>query len=305
MEDLPWIVSFARVVQAGSFSAASDKLGLAPSVVSKHVAKLEKALGARLLQRSTRKLSLTEAGTAYFEHCARIVEELDQAREAVTRLQAAPRGRLRISAMLSFSNAHIAPALPEFFERYPEIEIEIVCSERQVDLAEEGYDLAMRMTGTPSPTLIARRMAPIRWAVCATPAYLKRRGRPEIPADLMQHRCLGYPPVVVPQGEWHFTRGKEKAAVAVPGPLRINSIEALHKNALADVGIALLPTYVAGESLQRGKLVRVLNDWEVFRGNTLYAVYMPHRYAAPKLRAFVDFFIERFGGAEPYWDRKL
>jgi DNA-binding transcriptional LysR family regulator len=304
VEDLPWIVSFTRVVQAGSFTAAAERLDVASSVVSKHVAKLEHALGARLLQRSTRKLSLTEAGTAYYEHCARIVEELEQAREAITHLQAAPRGRLRVSALLSFTSAHIIPALPEFFERYPEIELEIVNNDRLVDLADEGYDLALRLTPEPGQQLVAKRLAPIRWMVCATPQYLERNGVPGVPQDLLRHRCLGYPHELV-AGEWRFTRGKELIPVAVPGPLKINNIEALHRLALENLGIALLPTYIASDSLKRGRLVPVLDDYALFPDLGVYAVYLPQRYATPKLRVFLDFLTARFGGDLPYWDRGL
>lgn len=302
MDPLPYVVTFARVVQAGGFAAAAKALQIAPSVASKHVSKLEQSLGARLLQRSTRKLSLTEAGAAYYEHCARIVEELEQSREAVARLQAEPRGLLRVSSMMSFSNAHVAPWLPEFFARYPQVEIEIVNTERFVDMAEEGFDLALRMTQAPAPNLVARPLAPLRWLTCAAPAYLRRHGTPGRPEDLLQHHCLGYPQA--PAGGWRYTRDGRETPVAVHPRLRINSIEAQRSVCVEGLGIAVLPVYAINAELRRGLLVPVLREWSVFQSNRLYAVYLPNRYGAPKLRAFVDFLAEKYGRT-PYWEKGL
>lgn len=301
MDPLPYVVTFARVVQAGGFAAAAKSLKVAPSVASKHVSKLEQSLGARLLQRSTRKLSLTEAGAAYYEHCARIVEELEQSREAVARLQAEPRGLLRVSSMMSFSNAHVAPWLPEFFARYPQVEIEIVNTERFVDMAEEGFDLALRMTNQPAANLVARKLAPVRWLACAAPAYLKRHGAPQKPEDLLKHECLGYP---LMQGGWRFSRDGRETSVPVRARFRINSIEAQRSVCVEGLGIALLPVYSITTELKRGLLVPVLRDYVAWQTSTLHAVYLPNRYGAPKLRAFVDFLAEKFG-PQPYWEKGL
>lgn len=302
MDQLSYLVTFARVVQAGGFAAAAKGLNVAPSVASKHVSKLEKSLGARLLQRSTRKLSLTEAGAAYYEHCARILEELEQSKEAVARLQAEPRGLLRVSSMMSFSNAHVAPWMPEFFKRYPQVEVEIVNTERFVDMAEEGFDLALRMTQQPAQNLVAKRLARIRWLACAAPAYLKRHGRkPREPADLMSHDCLSYP---LMQSGWRFVRGGKETLVQPKGHFRINSIEAQRSVCVEGLGIALLPVYAIASELKRGLLAPVLADYEVFQNNTLFAVYLPNRFGAPKLRAFVDFLAEKYG-SKPYWEQGL
>jgi DNA-binding transcriptional LysR family regulator len=303
MEDLNYILTFAAVVQAGSFAGAATRLNLAPSVASKHVAKLERQLGARLLQRSTRKLSLTEAGQAYYEHCARIVEELEQSREAVARLQAEPSGRLRVTCLNSFAGWVIAPMLPSFFKRYPKIQVEIVTSDRLVDLADEGFDLALRITSQPAPNLVARRIAPIRYLVCGTPAYFAEHGMPQSPQDFAQHNCLGFAVSAV-NGTWHFSRRGELQSVNISGSLSVNNVDALRWNTLAGVGISLLPTYAVGKYLREGRLVAPLPDWHGFNESMLYAVYLPNRYGSPKLRAFVDFLTETIGDP-PYWDKDL
>lgn len=302
MEDLNYVVTFTRVVQSGSFAAAGHRLKLAPSVVSKHVAKLEQTLGTRLLQRSTRKLSLTDAGSAYFEHCARIVEELEQSRHAVARLQAEPSGKLRISSLNSLIEAVIAPLLPEFLQRYPKVELEIVTSDRVVDLADEGFDLALRISSSPGPLLVARRLAPIHFVICATPEYLVRHGRPQHPQELLQHNCLGFPGAL--ERDFEFMRAGEQIRVPIQGNFRVNNFSTLRQLALAHAGITLLPTYTIGADLAEGRLVAPLLEWRGFRNSALYAVYLPNRYGSPKLRAFVDYMIEAIGDP-PYWDRGL
>ena len=302
MEDLNYVLTFTRVVQAGSFAAAGERLKLAPSVVSKHVAKLEKSLGARLLQRSTRKLSLTDAGSAYFEHCARIVEELEQSQHAVARLQAEPSGKLRVSSLNSFVDAVVAPLLPEFFRRFPKIELEIVTNDRTVDLAEEGFDMALRLTHAPGPLLVARKLAPIHFVVCATPEYLARHGTPQHPDDLRSHNCLGFPSPL--ERNFHFLRGGEAYTVPINGNFRVNNINALRTVLLNHTGISLLPTYCIGPDLASGRLVAPLRGWYGSDATSVYAVHLPNRYGSPKLRAFVDY-LQQSIGDPPYWDRDL
>ncbi|HSW12718.1 MAG TPA: LysR family transcriptional regulator [Solimonas sp.] len=302
MEDLNYVLTFTRVVQSGSFAAAGQRLKLAPSVVSKHVAKLEKTLGARLLQRSTRKLSLTDAGSAYFEHCARIVEELEQSQHAIARLQAEPSGKLRITSLNSFVDAVVAPLLPEFLQRYPKIEVEIVTNDRIVDLAEEGFDLALRMTHAPGPLLVARKLAPLHFVVCATPEYLARHGTPQHPDDLRQHNCLGFPSPL--ERNFHFQRNGETFTVPIDGNFRVNNINVLRTLLLNHVGISLLPTYAIGQDLAAGRLVAPLRGWYGADTTAVYAVHLPNRYGSPKMRAFTDYLIQRIGDP-PYWDRGL
>jgi len=294
MEDLAYMVTFARVVKAGSFAGAARRLKVTSSVASKHVAKLEKALGVRLLNRSTRKISLTEAGAAYYEHCARIVEEVESSQRAIAELQAVPRGLLRVTAPVTFANTRLGPILREFFQRYPEIQIDLNASNRMVDLAEEGYDVAIRIARTLPPNVIARELRRVRWHLCGAPQYLDREGVPAHPANLTRHNCLSFSgPGLTPT--WHFVRGSERVEVPIHGSLVSNTVEALHEMVLAGAGLTLLPGYMAGKDIREGLLRPVLADWEVESGSNLYAVYLPTRYLAPKVRVFVDFLVEMFG----------
>lgn len=300
MEHLPYLVTFARVVQSGSFVAGAERLKLSPSVASKHISKLEEKLGARLLNRSTRKLSLTEAGTAYYEHAARILEELDQSEHAVQRLQAEPSGRLKLTTLNSFSNAVLARLLPEFLGRFPKVQLEIVCSDRLVDLTEEGYDLALRITREPPPQVVARKLADIHFQVCASPAYLARHGTPAGPADLVRHRCLGYPASLTPGSAWRFLHDGSDVEAPVHSVCEVNSVETLRELALAGEGLALLPTYSIGEELRQGRLVMPMPSYRGFSESTLFAMYLPNRYGSPKLRAFVDFLLAKLQPLPPW-----
>jgi DNA-binding transcriptional LysR family regulator len=294
MEDLGYMVTFARVVKAGSFAGAARRLGMTSSVASKHVAKLEKALGVRLLNRSTRKLSLTEAGAAYYEHCARIVEEIESSKTAIAQLQAAPRGQLKVTAPVTFANTRLGPILREFFTRYPDIQVDLNASNRVTDLAEEGFDVAIRIARTLPPNVVARELRPVRWHLCGSPEYLEREGEPTHPANLSRHNCLTFP-TAAPGTVWHFVRGSERVEVPVHGSLQSNMVEALHDLVLAGTGLTLLPGYIAGKDIREGKLRAVLADWQIEAGSNLYAVYLPTRYLAPKVRVFVDFLVEKFG----------
>src|SRR5688572_21324451 len=192
MEDLERMAIFARVVETRSFSEAARRLDLSKSVVSKQMTQLEKSVGARLLNRTTRSMSLTEAGAIFYEHCARIVEELEAGKSAVERLHSEPRGLLRVSASVAFGTMHIAPALVEFLGRHPHVQIDMEIADRFVDLADERFDLAIRITQEPSPNLVARRLATVKRSICATPEYFARNGVPRTPLDLERHNCLTY-----------------------------------------------------------------------------------------------------------------
>jgi DNA-binding transcriptional LysR family regulator len=298
MQDLEQMVTFARVVKNGSFAAAARRLKVSTSVASKHVAKLERTLGVRLLNRSTRKLSLTEAGAAYYEHCARIVEEIENSRRAIAQMQATPRGLLRVTAPTTFANSRLGPVLPEFFRRYPEVQIDLNASNRIVDLAEEGYDVALRIVRTLPGNVVARQLRPVRWHLCASPEYVAQHGLPGHPSALTRHNCLVFP-TLMQNSIWHFSRDDEKVEVPVHGSLMANTVEALHDLAAAGMGITMLPGYMAGKDIKEKRLVALLPDWEIESGASLYAVYLPTRYVAPKLRVFVDFMVERFGVGAP------
>lgn len=304
VDDPIHMVTFARVVEANSFAAAAKRLGVTTSVASKHVAKLEKSLGARLLNRSTRKLSLTEAGSAFYEHCARLIGELEASDQAIADAASELRGQLRVSAPPSMVAIHIASALGEFRRRYPLLELEFDLSNRVVDFSEEGYDMALRVTRQPAPDLLSRSLAPLNVCMVASPGYLRAHGTPTHPQDLSQHECLLFSLDPDPT-LWPFDhRSGERRQVRVNGAFRSNVMEPLHKMVLHGLGIAQLPTDMIGEDVRCGRLVHLLPDWRGYDGAQIHAVWPLHRRDSRKVRLFVEFLAEQFG-EEPYWDRAL
>lgn len=301
MLDLNLLAVYAQVVESGSFSAAARRLGVSRSAVSKAVTKLEKALGARLLNRSTRHLSTTEVGTAFAGHCSRILDEAIRAEQVVGSLHGQPRGVLKVAASVAFGTLHVAPALADFLARYPELDIDMTVTDRAVGLAEEGYDVLVRVARELPSNLVARRLAPVRRKLCATPDYFARYGVPQIPQDLAQHNCLDYTHSGE-QGLWRFTGPDGDIAVPVSGRLRINDDEALSQAVLGGLGLALLPTFIVGGDLQAGRLRAALSEYIPVERH-VYALYLPTSHLPAKVRAFIDFLLERFG-ADPYWDRE-
>ena len=258
MDPLDGIAAFARVVDSGSFSAAAHRLGISKSAVSAHVQRLEERLGIRLLNRTTRRLSVTEAGAAYYRHCARILAEAEAAEQVASALQREPRGTLRISAPDSFGWMHVAPAVPAFLKRYPELSVDITLSPAHVNLVDEGLDLAIRIGVLEDSPLVVRKLAPSRLLVCAAPAYLEERGRPREPGDLAKHNCLCTS--LLPWGdEWRLAGKRGEVRVAVGGSFRSNNAEMLRAAALDGIGIAVLPTWAVAEPLRAGALRRVLD----------------------------------------------
>lgn len=304
MERLAEMMTFARVVETRSFSAAARAMNTSKSLVSKQVSQLEEALGVRLLNRTTRSMSLTEIGTAYYEHCARIAQEIDAASATVTQLQAEPRGLLKITAPVIFASMHLAPALQTFLQQHPKVEVELNATDRVVDLVEEGCDLALRITDRPAPAMVARRIVPVRWATCAAPAYLERHGVPQTPHDLERHNCLVYHGLHSTSHGWRYggADGKE-VMVPVGGNCRVNNSDVLHKMALHGMGIVLFPTYMVGQDIQAGRLREVLAGYVSYPHTQLYATYLPNRYLQPKVRAFIDHLLACFG-PQPAWDRQ-
>jgi DNA-binding transcriptional LysR family regulator len=268
-------------------------------MISKAVAKLEKSVGARLLNRTTRSMSLTEAGAVLYEHCARIVEELEQAKLAVGQFHSEPRGLLRISASVAFGTLHIAPALPEFLARYPQVRIDMAIGDRFVDLAEEGFDVAVRISQEPAQNLVARKLAAVNRKICATPEYFARHGTPRTPRDLTRHNCLTYTHFN-PRESWRLRGPGGDISVPISGNLRLNDDEALSAAVLGGLGVALLPTFIVGRDLKAGRLRAVLSDY-VPSERFIHAVYLPSRHVAPAVRGFIDFLVERFSPS-PYWD---
>lgn len=298
--DLNLLAIYARVVETGSFSEAARRLGTSRSVVSKAVAKLEKSLKARLLNRTTRHLSLTEIGQAVAAHCGRMLEEVDQLEQVVDSFNTEPCGTLRVGASVAFGTLHVAPALADFLAAHPDLKMELTITDRLIDLAAEGYDMAIRVTAEPPLQLVARKIAPVRRTLCGTPEYFARRGLPLTPADLVHHNCLDYTRSGE-QGQWRFIGPQGEISVPVTGPLRVDDDEALSQAVLGGLGLGLLPTFIIGKDLQAGRLQAALSEYIPVERH-VYAMYLPTRHLPTKVRAFIDFLIARIGD-EPYWDR--
>ncbi|MBS0245774.1 MAG: LysR family transcriptional regulator [Proteobacteria bacterium] len=306
MDRLATLDTFAKVAETQSFSEAARRLRSSKSAVSRHVAALEAELGARLFHRTTRSLTLTEAGRGYYERASRILADLADADASVSQLQAAPRGRLRVNAPMSFGFLHLAPALGDFLALYPEIELDVTLTDRFVDLIDEGVDVAVRIGSLTDSSLVARRLAVIRRVLCASPDYLKARGVPATPDALKAHDCLSNTNITVTR-EWRFIHpdGTPSAGAAWPvevkGRMSANNGDMLRVAALRGHGFVHLPTFIVGEDLRAGTLVSVLDPY-IAQDLTLNAVYPTARHLSPKVRAFVDFLAGRFGGPKPYWD---
>lgn len=300
MDHLADLAVFARVVEQESFSAAAETLGLSKSAVSKQISRLEQRLGAQLLQRTTRKLSLTETGRIVLEHAQRVLVEAEAAEAAVQNLQALPRGLLRVNLPMSFGLHYVAPLLPELLALCPELRVDLTFNDRTVDLLEEEVDVAIRIgANLADSTLTARRLAPVRPITCASESYLRKAGVPLTPDDLRQHECLLYKYLPEP-ATWHFDGPGGAQAVKVSGRLITNNGDSLRDAALAGHGVARLPSFIVGPDIAARRLVPLLEAYEPPPFN-IYAVYPAQRYLTPKVRAFIDFFAERFG-PEPPWE---
>lgn len=294
---------FARVVSAGSFSAAARDLGVSTAVVSRRVAALEARLGIRLLHRTTRRIALTDEGATFHESVLRILREVEEAEAAASAGSAQPRGVLKVAMPASFGHRHIAPLIPVFAQRYPEVELALHLSDRPVAIIEEGFDLGIRIAELADSSLAARKLAPNRRVVCASPEYLKRHGAPRTPAELAQHNCL------IPNWEhdfsmsWDYREPSGKSgSVRVRGRYACDNWEVLRDWALAGLGIALKSTWDVRSQLEDGLLVPVLPGYTFGTEVAIYAVYPHRRHLPAKTRAFIDFLADSFG-PEPYWDR--
>ena len=291
---------FVAVVENDGFSAASRALGISKSAVSKRINQLENHLGVRLLHRTTRKLSLTEAGERYFEHAAQALTAAGQAEDAVTELQGEPQGKLKISSPMSFGRLHVAPLIPIFTQRYPKILIDLVMDDRNIDLVAEGFDLAIRSGDMPASTLIARKLAPLRQVLCASPDYIDRYSMPVTPSELSERNCILFS-YSGDANEWTLNKDGKSEAVLVSGSYRVNNSEAILVALREGIGIGRLPTFVAGPDLREGNLVRILESYHI-PDHTFYAVFPERQYLPAKVRVFLDFSINYFGGDQPYWD---
>ncbi len=291
--------AFVRVVEAGSFVGGAERLGISTSSLSRLIAELEQHLGARLLNRTTRRLSLTESGQSYYERCVALLAELAEAEAVAGEATAKPSGTLRLTCSYNMAEQRVAPAVASFADRYPDVKFEVIVSDRVVDLIEEGFDLAIRVGPVGSDRLVARRLGSMRLVLAASPDYLKRRGAPQAPQDLVDHNALTYAYAATPR-LWHFTdaRGNEYEAKD-SGTLHANSGDALRAAAVAGLGILCEPDFLLAAALARGELVPLLADYQT-RGGEIWAVYPSRRHLSLKVRLFVEHFSALFASATSF-----
>jgi DNA-binding transcriptional LysR family regulator len=295
MDRITSMTTFVKVVDAGGFSAAARALNLSPSMVTNHIQSLEERLGVRLLNRSTRKVNLTEVGHAFYDRCVRIIAELDDAEQVAEALQSRPRGTLRLNTAVAIPTV-IAPVIAEFVALYPEASVSIVATGRMVDLVEEGFDLAIRITPIPSSSLIIRRLASYRFVVCGAPDYFTSRGMPERPADLVHHNCLNYSDA--PWGaEWHFASSDNDEAVPITGNLQANNVESLRRAAVLGQGLIYVPTFLISDELKSGRLVPTLTEFPTIE-RSIDAIYPHRQHLSAKVRSFIDLVAKHFHDAK-------
>jgi DNA-binding transcriptional LysR family regulator len=296
---------FVSAVDTGSFSGAAKRMGIAKSIVSRRISSLEARLGTTLFNRSTRRLSLTETGTAYVERARRILSDVAEADDVARQLQGELKGKLKVAAPMCFGRRHLSPAIIEFLTVHPNLDIDLDMNDRRVDLVSEGYDLAIRIGRLSESSLIARVLAPCRHVACGSPAYLAARGVPKSPSDLaaQNHSYLIYSNRPASE-QWRFRlKDTWHEAPTMARRLSVNNGDALREAALGGLGLVVLPTFLVGDAIAAGTLTAVLRDYEFF-DPSIHAVWPPHRQLSTKVRAFVDFLANRFAGV-PYWDRPL
>jgi DNA-binding transcriptional LysR family regulator len=299
MDKLASLRAFVKVVELGSFSEAGRQLRLSRSAISKYVGDLEHSLGVQLLNRTTRHASANETGQAYFERVLNILSEIDAADHAVTQLQATPRGLLRVNGPMSFGTLQLGPAIADFMGLYPELQIQLVLSDEQIDPVQDGFDVTLRIADLESSSLIARKIVPIERVICASPGYLAKHGTPSHPSDLRSHSLLTYG-FLLTGNQWKLS-GKDGDHWIQPNwTLCANNAEVLRDAAIEGRGVALLPSFLAAEALRAKALRSFLSEYNA-PPLTLYAIYPPTRHLAVKVRLFIDFLADRFSGL-PAWN---
>ena len=302
MDDFNDIAVFVAVVDAQSFTQAAARLKQSRPVVSKYVSRLEASLGVQLLNRTTRRLSLTEAGRIFYERCKRGLDDINEARAEISRLQEHPSGVLHINVPMSFGILHVAPRLPAFMQKYPDINVEMDLSDYKLDVIDEGFDVSIRISELPDSSLIARRLAPCHHMIVASPDYLKRAGTPRQPDELTSHEIATYS-LQQSTHRWSFNTitNHESVQVPVTSRLQFSNSLALREAVIAGGGIARMPSFIVGEDVKQGRLVALLPDYKTLEVS-IYAVYPQRRHLSPKVRAFIDYLAEAFTDT-PYWDQ--
>ena len=291
MERLINMASFAEVVDAGGLSAAADKLNCSRAVISKRLGALERDFGVTLLNRTTRRQSLTEAGQTLYAHCRRILDEMNSAETQLHEFSTSPRGTLRVSAPYSYGARVLSKRLPEFLQRYPDIRMELQLADQLADLAGTSVDIAVRLTDNPAPGLVARKLVDVPYIVCASPGYLAQQGTPSHPRDLLQYNCLYYVGGIL-QTPWHFDGPDGHSAVEVQGSLTVNSVDVLRDAVIGGLGIVAISRYHLTEELADGRVVELLGDYRLPE-RAIYLMTLPDRLLPAKTRAFIDFLWQR------------
>jgi DNA-binding transcriptional LysR family regulator len=299
MDKLESLRAFVKVVQHASLAAAARDMRLSRSAISKYIIDLEAELGVQLLVRTTRSASPTENGVAYYERVVAILADIEDADATVSRLQAEPRGILRVNAPMSFGTLHLGAAIADFMEKYPELKVQLALSDEMIDPVTQGFDVTLRIADLPSSSLIARKIAPARRVICAAPSYLQRRGTPQHPNDLREHDCLTYGHLAT-GNQWKLNGPDGDHWIQIPWTLCADNAEVLRDAAVKGRGVALLPTFIAGEDLRTGALKAVLTQYKAPE-LLVYAIYPPTKHLSVKARVFIDYLAERFGG-RPDWD---
>jgi DNA-binding transcriptional LysR family regulator len=292
MDELKHMVVFSHVVETGSFTAAARRLGIAKSAISKHVSTLEERIGARLLNRTTRRLSLTDIGEKYYQSCRKLTEALTEAKQCVTSLQEKPRGTLKVSCPASFGISHITPLLHEFLQQFPSLNAELLLDDNVLDMTEHGIDVAIRVGWLHDSSLRAKKLTDAPRLLCASPAYLERMGVPKKPEDLVAHDWIIFSLLPTPY-KFTFTRRKKATSIHVKGRIKINNGSAVHTLLLAGAGIAALSDFLVSVDIERGNLIQLLPDYQIAEAG-IYAVYHEQRLQQVKIRKFIDFLARKF-----------
>ena len=293
MDRLSGMEVFVRVVQLGGFTPAAAESGISTTMVSNHIKGLERRLGAKLLNRTTRRQSLTEIGARYYSQCLDVLARIEAAESEAMAMHSRPRGRLKISAPVTLGSQLLTPIFADYLREHPDVEIDLLLNDRIVDLADEGFDAAFRFGELRDSGIVARRLRNLGRTICAAPNYLAHHGTPTKPDDLAKHNCLAFR-YVQPETEWVFHHASGDQHVPVKGQMTVNNGPALLAAALAGAGIAMLPDYLTATDIQAGRLVQLFSEYDFSRA-PLHLVYLPDRQMTPKMRSFVEFVFARIG----------
>jgi DNA-binding transcriptional LysR family regulator len=302
MDTLLSIKVFCRVVETGSFVAAAHHLGLSAAMASRHIAHLEQHVGARLLNRNTRRLSLTEGGNQYFAYCQGMLQQLEAVESVVGHHTAAPRGLLRLTAPVPFGVRHLVNPLERYMQQYPDVELKLHLSDKEEDLAEEAFDLALRVGYRTNPSLIARKLCPVHLVLVCSPGYAARYGLAQTPGDLLKHKTISYS-YLTDEDHWNFSTPEGTISQQINPVMRVNNGDMAVAAAVAGLGIASQPTFIAADELRSGRLIQVLPQYRQVEP-ALYAVYLSRQFLSAKVRTFIDFMVDWFQ-PDAEWDKGL